>query len=57
MVIEPPLPGAEPQETIRFEKAIDRAFELVTTEGVFDLRRRHKGTSDDVFTGIAGAGF
>ncbi len=55
--VYPSMPDAEPQETIRFEEALDRAFESVATEGIFELRRRREGTSDDVCTGIAGAGF
>jgi hypothetical protein len=51
----PSMPDAKPQETIRFEKALDRAFELVATKGVFDLRRRREGTGDGVCAGISGA--
>jgi hypothetical protein len=50
----PSMPDAEPQETIRFEEALDRASELVATEGIFELRRRREGASGDVCDAIAG---
>lgn len=48
----PALPSTEPQETTRFEQALDSAFDLVTKDGTFELRRRREGASDSVCDGI-----
>ena len=42
-----------PQETIRFEQALDGAFDLVATDGAFETRRRREGVSESVCDGIA----
>jgi hypothetical protein len=49
----PAIRDAEPQETKRFERALDGGFELVAQEGVFELRRRRVGISDTVCADIA----
>ena len=49
----PAMRDAEPQETKRFEQALDSGFELVAQEGAFELRRRREGISDTVCAGIA----
>lgn len=49
----PAMPDAKPQETKRFEQALDSGFELVAEEGTFELRRRREGISDTVCAGIA----
>jgi hypothetical protein len=49
----PAMADAKPQETKRFEQALDGGFELVAQEGVFELRRRREGISDTVCAGIA----
>ena len=49
----PAMRDAEPQETKRFEQALDGGFELVAQEGSFELRRRREGISDTVCAGIA----
>jgi hypothetical protein len=46
--IYPSMPDTKPWETIQFERILDRAFELVTTKGSFELRRRRQGTGDGV---------
>ena len=48
----PAMRDAEPQETKRFEQALDSGFELVAQEGAFELRRRRDGISDTVCAGI-----
>jgi hypothetical protein len=50
----PAMQDAEPQETKRFEQALNGGFELVAQEGAFELRRRLEGISDAVCAGIAG---
>jgi hypothetical protein len=50
----PSMPDAKPQETTRFEQALDSAFELIPNTGTFELRRRREGVSDSVCDGIAG---
>jgi hypothetical protein len=49
----PAMQDAQPQETKRFEQALDDGFELVAREGVFELRRRREGISDKACYGIA----
>ena len=49
----PAMRNAEPQETKRFEQALDSGFELVAQEGTFELRRRREGISDTLCAGIA----
>jgi len=49
----PAMRDAEPQETKRFERALDRSFELVAQEGPFELRRRREDISDTVCADIA----
>ena len=51
--IFPSMPDGMPQETIRFEQALDGAFDLVATDGAFESRRRREGVSDSVCDGIA----
>jgi hypothetical protein len=46
--IFPALPDRKPPETVRFEEALDSAFELVANAGTFELRRRRKGVNDSV---------
>jgi hypothetical protein len=48
----PAMRNAQPQETKRFEQALDDGFELIAREGVFELRRRREGISDTVCIGI-----
>jgi hypothetical protein len=48
----PTLQDAEPQETKRFEQALDRGFELVAP-GPLELRRRRDGIGDALCAGIA----
>ena len=50
----PSMSDAKPQETTRFEQALDSAFELITNTGTFELRRSRQGVSDSVCDGIAG---
>ena len=50
----PSMPDAKPQETARFEQALDSAFELISNSGTFELRRRREGVSNSVCDGIAG---
>jgi hypothetical protein len=52
----PAMPNAKPPETIRLEKALDQAFEHVTTKGAFEVRRRRPDTNADVCDGIAKSG-
>jgi len=54
--IYPAMPDVAPQEKIRFEKTLNRAFELAVTQGVFELRRRREGVRDDICDSIAGPG-
>ena len=49
----PSMADPEPQEAIRFEQALGGAFDLVTTDGAFELRRRREGVSDSVCDRIA----
>jgi hypothetical protein len=49
----PAIRDAEPQETKRFEQALDNGFELVAQEESFEFRRRRDGISDTVCAGIA----
>ena len=49
----PSMPDPEPQETMRFQQALDSAFELVPITGTFELRRRREGVSKSVCDGIA----
>jgi hypothetical protein len=49
----PSMPDAEPQEAIRFERALDRALEPAAIKGFFDLRHRRKDISDDICKDIA----
>jgi hypothetical protein len=44
----PAMPDAEPQETIRFEETLDRAFGLAVKKGVLELSRRHEGVRDNL---------
>lgn len=48
----PATPEPEPQETKRFEQALETGFELVAREGVFELRRRGPEADDTLCTGI-----
>jgi hypothetical protein len=50
----PSMRDTKPQETARFEQALDSAFELISNAGTFELRRRRQGVSDSVCDGIAG---
>lgn len=50
--IYPSMPDAEPQETIRFEEALNRAFEPALTEGFFEVRHRRASVDDRVCGGI-----
>jgi len=50
--IYPAMPDTKPPETIQFEKIRDRAFEVVTIKGFFDLRRRREGISDAICDAI-----
>jgi hypothetical protein len=47
------MQNAEPQETKRFEQALDGGFELVAQEGPLELRRRREGISETVCGEIA----
>jgi hypothetical protein len=49
----PAMRDTKPQETQRFEQALDGGFELVAQEAKFELRRRRTGISDAVCAGIA----
>ena len=51
--VYPAMQDAEPQETKRFEHALDGGFELVAQYGALELRRRREGISDTVCAGIA----
>ena len=42
----PAMRNPRPPETRRFEQALDRGFELVATDGTFELRRRLAGDAD-----------
>jgi len=53
--IYPSMPASKPQETIRFEKALDQSFELIATKGFFNLRRRREGAGDGICNTISGA--
>jgi hypothetical protein len=48
----PAMRDAQPQETKRFEQALDGGFELVAQEGAFEVRRRREGINDTVCAGI-----
>jgi hypothetical protein len=50
------MPDTKPPETIRFEESLDHAFELVTTKGFFELRRRREDISDTVCDAITAPG-
>ena len=50
--IFPSMSEGMPQETIRFEQALDDAFGWVASERTFELRRRRDGVSDSVCDGI-----
>jgi hypothetical protein len=50
----PAMPEAQPLEAVRFERALDDAFEASSTSGFFDLRRRRDGVNDSICAGIAG---
>lgn len=47
----PRLKNAQPPETLKFERALDRAFEFVARDETFELRRRRKDVSDAVCAG------
>jgi hypothetical protein len=49
----PAMPDVEPQETKRFEQALDDGFELVAREGAFELRRRRDSINQTVCADIA----
>ena len=42
----PGMRNPRPPETRRFERALDRGFKLVATDGTFELRRRLAGDAD-----------
>ncbi len=50
--IFPAMQDAQPQETKRFELALEHGFEFVSREGAFELRRRVKGSDETVCAGI-----
>lgn len=50
--IYPSMPDTKPLETIQFEENLNRAFELVTIKGFFELRRRREGISDAICDAI-----
>ncbi len=49
----PAMPDAKPQETLRFEQALDDAFDPVAQEGAFELRRRREGINDTAWAMMA----
>jgi hypothetical protein len=49
----PAMPDVEPQETKRFQQALDDGFELVAREGAFELRRRRDSINQTVCADIA----
>jgi hypothetical protein len=49
----PALQDPEPQETKRFELALQSGFEFVARDGPFELRRRVKTVDESVCAGIA----
>ena len=51
--IFPRTPDPEPQETVRFQRALDSAFEAPNNTGTFELRRRREGVNDSVCDDIA----
>jgi hypothetical protein len=48
----PAMQEAEPQETKRFEQALNSGFEFIAQEGPFELRHRLKNVNDTVCTKI-----
>jgi hypothetical protein len=48
----PAMRDPEPEETKRFERALERGFELVAREGSFELRHRVRAVDDSVCAGI-----
>jgi hypothetical protein len=51
--IFPAMLDAQPEETKRFELALEHGFEFVSREGAFELRRRAKGSDETVCASIA----
>lgn len=49
----PSIPGEKPKETVVFENALDNAYELVSTAGNFELRRRRASVSNSACDSIA----
>ena len=49
----PSMVDHELQEAIRFEQALEGAFDFVATDGVFESRRRREGVSDSVCDSVA----
>ena len=47
------MPEGKPQATLQFEQALDSAFDLVATDGTFELRRRREGVTDSLCDAIA----
>ena len=52
--IFPSMRNPRPEETVRFEYALDSAFDLVGTDDTFELRHRRSDASEALCTGIAG---
>jgi hypothetical protein len=51
-VMFPAMRNAEPPEKRRFELALERAFEFVARDGVFELRRQARTVDETVCAGI-----
>jgi hypothetical protein len=49
----PAMADAQPEETKKFELALEQGFEFVSREGAFELRRRVKGNDETVCEGMA----
>ncbi len=49
----PAMQDAQPQETKKFEQALDNGFEFVARDGTFELRRRDEGIGGTFCAGIA----
>jgi hypothetical protein len=53
ITVFPRIRDPEPEETKRFERALETGFELVAREGSFELRRRVPGVDESLCIGIS----
>jgi len=57
IAVFPGIRDPEPEETKRFERALEAGFELVAREGSFELRRRVPGADETLCIGITDYAF